>query len=57
MMPAYNIANIKCNISINSVCNSKRVCGILITMRNNFTCMLLSIYMPGNNYYMFSGTP
>ena len=45
----------------NIVCNSKRVCGILITMHNNF--MLLSIYRPGNNYYMssvrteFSNTP
>ena len=41
----------------NIVCNSKRVCGILITMHNNFTCMLLSIYMPGNNYYMSSVRP
>ena len=29
----------------NIVCNSKRVCGILITMHNNVTCMLVSIYM------------
>ena len=41
----------------NIVCNSKRVCGILITMHNNFTCMLLSIYMPGNNYSMSSVRP
>ena len=28
----------------NSDCNSKRVCGILITLHNNFTCMLF-IYL------------
>ena len=41
----------------NIVCNSKGVFGILITMHNNFTCMLLSIYMPGNNYSMSSVRP
>ena len=39
------------------VCNNKRVCVILITMHNNLTCMLLSIYMPGNNYCMTSVRP
>ena len=34
-----------------------RVCSILITMHNNFTCMLLSIYMPDNNYSMSSVRP
>ena len=43
--------------SKNIVCNSKRVCGILIIMHNNCTCMLLSIYMPGNNYSMSSVGP
>ena len=41
----------------NIVCNREGVCGILIPMHNNFTCMLLSIYMPGNNYSMSSVRP
>ena len=37
--------------------NSKRVCDILITMHNNYTCMLLSIYIPVNNYAMLEQSP
>ena len=33
-------------------CNSKRLCGMCITMKNDFKCLLFSIYMPNDNYSM-----
>ena len=31
-------------------CKNKRVSGVKICMNNNFTCLLLSVYMPCNNH-------
>ena len=31
-------------------CNSRRLCGMCITMKNDFKCLLFSIYMTTNNY-------
>ena len=34
-------------------CKNKRVSGVKICMNNNFTCLLLSVYMPCNNHSNF----
>ena len=31
---------------------NRRVCGIIINMNNNFSCMILNIYLPCDNYVL-----
>ena len=30
--------------------NNRRVCGLVINLATNFTCLLLSVYLPCDNY-------